>query len=114
MMDAESQTIAFLNSQDGPPAFGDVPEDRPDVFITVERTSGPRDFLMDKAVLAVQVWGQSRAEVAGLAVSTADTLDSMALLPDVAQVQVTTLYHFPAEQQERYQLLVNLTMMTSG
>ena len=110
--------IAFLNSDAalvgvGLVSFGAIPEDRPGRFITVERTGGARDRLIDHPTFAVQVWAESRATAATLADLVADRIrDGFILQPEVAAVDVTTAYNWPDESgQDRYQLVVTAVIM---
>ena len=100
-MSAESLVVGLLNDHDplldeGLEAFGDVPADRPERFITVERTGGARGSVTDSPMFAVQVWAESRYEAVRLAELVADELRP-ALLPDprIARVSVNSVYNFP-------------------
>lgn len=123
MSNPEADVITYVNSdpvlvEAGWHAYAEVPETVPSDparLVTVERTSGNRTRFMDRAVLAVQVWAADRWEASQGASLVAERLDDMALLPHVAAVQTTTVYNFPTpEGHARYQLLVNVAVMTSG
>lgn len=113
-MSGESVIIAYLNEAGSLPAFGDVPEDRPSVFITVERTGGARSRIVDEGTYAVGVWATSRAEAMSLADDVADLLiDAPAHVDAVAALDVLSVYNFPdpESRQARYQLTVSAVIM---
>lgn len=58
----------------GVPVSGDVPSERPDVFITVDRTGGPREaMVLDRASILIEFYHKtSRLEASNLANSVAD------------------------------------------
>lgn len=111
-VNAETLVVSYLNGIDGfvPEAFQDVPDDRPPAFITVERTGGPRDTFRDLPVLAVQCWDQTRYLASALAAEVADHLEQMRFHPQVARVEINSLYNFPDldGRQARYQIVVVL------
>lgn len=43
-------------------AYVRVPKDRPDRFVTVERTGGAVENLVDYPTVAIQTWAQTQAE----------------------------------------------------
>jgi hypothetical protein len=124
-MSSESILIGLLNAApelvaDGVTAYGAVPAQRPDRFVTVERTGGQRDRLMDRPTWAVQCWGaahgprSARSDAADMADMVADVIiRRVALDGRVARVDVTTSYHFPDPDsgQERTQLVVTGVLM---
>lgn len=76
--------------------FGEVPAERPERFITVERTGGGRDGLLDNAQLAVQVWAGSTYDALRLAELVAGVLTRLpARLPWLAAVTVNSIANFP-------------------
>ena len=80
------------------------------MLVTVERTGGPCDALVDEASLAVQCWGPTRAAAAELAASARRALPSMEEADGVASCECDSMAWFPGEAGEpRYQLAVHVT-----
>lgn len=116
MDNSEALLIGWLNGDDQiiPPAFGEIPADRPSSFVTVERTGGQRTQVMDYPTFAVQCWAGSRAEAADFAELVRDRLvRGFALHPRVASCDVASLYNFPDLEsgQARYQLTVTAVVL---
>lgn len=114
-MTCEGLLIAHLNSvlPDGVRAVGDVPEQRPSVFVTVERTGGARNRYSHNALLAIGCWHETRAKAAALAETVADLLvQAPAHVPRLAATGVQSIYNLPDpdSRQARYQLTVTATI----
>ena len=110
MVDIEAALIAWLPDKTGIPWHGDVPEDRPEQFGTVERTGGGiSDVVIDSPTVALQLWGKSRSDAKNLAYKARDALPAFAYEPGVRKVEVETLYNFPDEKgnQARYQIIAH-------
>ena len=78
-MDAEREVVDYLNGAGvGATAYYDVPADRPESFVVVERTGGPRtDIVVERPMLDVQCWASGRRDAALLADAVADALRAM-------------------------------------
>ena len=112
MMDIEETIITWLNSHLIIDAYADVPNPRPDSFITVERVGGGIDsVIISRPRVAIQCWSTSRAAAASLAYEVAEELKEMVCETDISKVEINSLYNFPDEtgNNARYQLVVNLT-----
>lgn len=106
---SESPALQQLTAPGQPriEAFMDVPPVRPVRFITVERTSGAERDLVDRPVLAVQMWAESRYEASQAATELGRILDALpGSVPQLGLCKVESLYNFPDERQARYQLTV--------
>ena len=92
----------------GVPCSSQVPNPRPDRFITVERTGGGYTLGRDNPYLAVQAWGTSEADAYALALRARDAFatDLREEVPQVCSSEVDGLYNFPDPdgRQARYQL----------
>lgn len=92
-------------------AYVRVPKDRPQRFVTVERTGGGVENMVDYPLVAVQTWAQTQAE----AEEDASAIRMVALvgnLPEgVHSMRVNSgPYKFYDEEsmQPRYQVLFNV------
>lgn len=89
-------------------AFLDVPANRPVRFVTIERTSGGEADLVDRPVVAVQFWAESRLAASEGAHALQRLIDMLpALEPLLGKSKVESVYNFPDERQARYQLTVS-------
>lgn len=110
----EETIIAWLNSRGyGVKAYADVPNPRPESFITVERVGGEStQGFLDSPDVAVQFWARSRYEAACLARDV--DFDIRRNFVDgsvVTKCSRNSLTNFPsAENEPRYQAVYNITM----
>ena len=118
-MDIETTIVQWLNASDtlkDAPASLSVPPDRPERFVTVERTGGMEGPYMATPTIAVQAWcASSRHEAARLAGLVRDRLMTLTGIDEVADVSVESVTHYPDPGPpfaERYQILIQLTVST--
>lgn len=107
----EALIVDWLNLDPGPwgEASMDVPADRPDRFVTVERVGGPEGYVTGSPLLAVQVWAKYRFEAADHAEQLMRRLRSAVSLPWIARVTVSSIHNFPdGSGQARYQISVEM------
>ena len=102
--------VLEADGQDVIEAFLDVPEHRPPRFVTVERTGGAERDLVDRPVLAVQLWAEDRLAASQGANALALLLEALpARVPLLGRCRVESIYNFPDGRQARYQLVVAAT-----
>lgn len=110
----EQMLIDWLNSRDyGVTAYADVPNPRPESFITVERTGGEdTQGFLDNPDVAVQFWAKSRYEAAALAAEVdSDIRRNLVDGSVITKCSRNSLTNFPsAENEPRYQAVYNITM----
>ena len=109
-MNVEAWLISHLSDRLGVPAFAEVPEARPERFVTVERTGGASELFRDMPTVAVQCWSDTRYGASEMARKARDACLDYANEPGVSRVDVTGVYDFPDpdSEQPRYQLTVEL------
>lgn len=116
-MNIEKTITAWINASGlNLPCSLSVPADRPDEFVTVERTGGARGVFSDTAMLAIQVWARRRSRAADLADTLARMLPWFDDHPQVSSCTVTGVYDFPEPDpphSARYQLSVQVTAKTN-
>ena len=79
-MNIEEAVISYLEDALPVPVFADVPQDRPESLVTVERIGGSlSSVVIDTAEIAVQSWEKTRFKASQLA-GTVDA--AMRKLPD--------------------------------
>lgn len=121
---SEIRLVSLLKSSEAFTSLGltvslDVPNDRPDVFVTVERTGGSTSIWQDNPILAVQVSAKGtdtqspRTRAAKLADSVASIIRGFRDSEnDVFHIEVSSVYNYPdpdAPSWGRYQIVVSIT-----
>lgn len=108
----EAALVAWLPSVVGVPAYVQVPETRPDEFLTVERTGGSMTVGIDAPVISVTAWSTSAYNASQLALSVRDAVLYQAVeIPQVRHVEVGSgPYSSPDEdsRQQAYQVVFNM------
>ena len=109
----EAALVAWLPGVLDAPCYAEVPAERPESFLTVERTGGSATYGIDRPSLAIQAWGPSKLEAQSLALKARDAMLYRAVeIPQVRGCSVNSgPYPFPDADsgQHRYQLYVNMT-----
>lgn len=111
MVNVEEILVEHLNGAGlGCEAFMDVPANRPELFVTVERTGGGHDTFRDMPQVVVQAWARSRWEASELADDVAAALWLARFHPRIARVTVGSISNFPDPDsgQARYQIFASL------
>lgn len=110
-MNIEARVIEFLNSElEECEVFGDVPQTRPEMFVTVELTGGVAQFFKREAQLAIQCWAKTRFDASELALETQDALWSFVDEPQIMRVEQNHPYNYPDEGvSARYQFVATIT-----
>ena len=110
-MDIEQTLIAWLSEKLQIPVSGDVPEDRPKKFLTVERTGGgDKNVAFEAPQIAIQCWAQTRYEAAKFADEVSDIMPDFSFEPHIHSVYKNSHYNFPDPDSRmgRYQILYQL------
>lgn len=112
MDNVETIVIAWLNSLADHatyPASGDIPEPRPDSFITVDRTGGPREsMVLDKAEILIEVYHKtSRLAASNKANAIGDVIIQLEAYNDnITHADINSIVNLPdlVGQYQRYQV----------
>lgn len=118
MDNVETVVVAWLNSLAGYedyPASGNIPEPRPDSFITVDRTGGPREsMVLDKAEILIEVYHKtSRLDASNKANAVADAIVQLEAYNDnITHAVVNSVVNLDdlLGQYSRYQIYVDCWM----
>ena len=108
-MNIETALIEYLK-ECGFDAYANVPVERPEEFVTVERTGGSHDAVaIDRPVVAIQCWASSRLDASILSYN----VNSAMLRCDaegVMKVSCNSLYNFPDGESgmSRYQAVYDI------
>ena len=98
---------------DGLTAYLEVPADRPQRFVTIERVGGRELEYSSRPTIAVQVWAETRWQAAQLA--TGQVLPRLLDLDLLAAVTGESVIDFPdpgPPPQPRYQITISLDAAT--
>ena len=93
-----------------------VPEDAPDSFVTVERTGGYVEDMLDHPTIAVQCWAGSDADAEDMALELRNRLLTEQPPLGVASIRIESgPYRFYDEttRSPRYQLVLDVTCCLS-
>lgn len=108
----EEALISWLPDATGLPAYAEVPSQRPQEFLTVERVGGPTETGIDRPAVAIQVWAASRARAEEIALDCRQMMAERAAecIPQIRSVSCSATHPFPDpdSRAERYQLSLSL------
>lgn len=92
--DLECLVIDYLNSSNlGISAFYDVPAERPESFVVVERTGGDlSNRVVESAVFDMQCWSSIRALAAQYANNIRNVLLDITTLENVSYINITSFF----------------------
>lgn len=106
ILNIEAYLISKINEDTEYTAYDDVPENRPDVFVTIERTGGARESVAtEEPMVAIQSWNTSRFNASEMAYKIDKYIHEMVLGDErIASVSRSSLYNFTdTSGQPRYQ-----------
>lgn len=107
-MNIEATIISYLNGN-GFKAYADVPNPRPESFVTVERTGGTSDsVVLDRPTVAVQAWAKTRYEASELMLAVDDCMRNVVSEKNVTRCKRNSMYNYPDSNQARYQAVYDL------
>ena len=85
----EASLVEWLPGIVGAPAYAQVPDPRPETFITVQRTGGTCTVGIDAPAVAVDAWAGSAYEASELALAVRDAMVLRAVeVPEIRHVDV--------------------------
>lgn len=93
------------------PVYTEIPKDRPEKFVTLERTGGTRSNYIETATMAFQMWAPTLYEAASLCETVKAIVDASIALPDIAAVELVSNGNFTDQSTKtyRYQAVYNIT-----
>lgn len=108
----EASLIEWLPGKVGAPAYAQVPDPRPDAFLTVERTGGIATIGIDSPTVAVSAWAASAYDASQLALKVRDAMLLEAVeIPQIRHVDVGSgpcSAPDPDSRMQRYQAVFNM------
>lgn len=106
----ESTIIEYLSGQLTVPVYGGMPPYPPASFVTVEKTGGRRENLLDAATLAVQSWAASIEQAAQLNEQVKAAMFDSVELDSISSCDLDTDYNYTdgVRKRPRYQAVFDL------
>ena len=104
-MTIEQIIVGYLSSSLSVPVSGDVPINKPDEFVTVEKIgSGEKDHIRS-ATLAIQSWSMSQDSASTLNEAVKAAMDGAVVLDAISRSHCETDYNFTdtSTKRHRYQ-----------
>lgn len=108
MINAEKALIEFLSGRLDAPVYADVPDVRPERFVTVEQTGGSSGIYTAAPMIAVQCWAPTRFDASELAREAHDAIPDSVEMDGIMHAECNAPYNFPDERCPRYQFVANL------
>lgn len=115
-MNVETTVVAWLSDFVGQDwsVHGDMPDVRPLSFILVDRTGGPRDYMvLDKAEILIKVYHKnSRLDASNKANEIANRIGELRDIENITRAKVNSLVNLddPIGQYSRYQIYCDIWM----
>lgn len=112
-MTAEEFFIEYLSNALPVPVSGDVPNPKPERFVTLEQTGSRTENHIYHPTLAVQAWAETRAEAGELNELVKAAMLEAISQPRISNCQLDTDYYFPEleMQHPRYQAIFAITYL---
>lgn len=111
-MDIERTVAQRLNGSTGFEVYIEVPDPRPDEFITVELTGGQAQRFIKTPTLAIQSWAQTRKRAYEMAQIVEQACIDLVDESNIFTAQPSGTYRWPdpESRQARYQMTLDLTI----
>lgn len=111
-VNVEKVVIGWLSANAGWPVFGDQPKTRPEQYIIVDRTGGPREsMVLDQAEILIEVYAKdSRLEASDKANEIADIIPQLVAIEAITRSKVNSVVRLDdtIAQYYRYQIYVDV------
>lgn len=113
MFDVITALCAYLFKKVGIDCYSYPPDERPDEFITIERTGGAYSLAKDEPNLAVQCWSTTETDAYTLALATREALRmSCDYVDQICKVEVTSIYNFPDPDSDMWRYQIDVYLVT--
>ncbi len=98
----ETIILEYLSEKLDVPVYAEEPDDRPDTFVTIEKTGSSRTNLINRATLAIQSYAASLYEAAQLNETVKEVLDASIELSSISRAELNSDYNFTDTATKRY------------
>ena len=106
----EKVVIQYLSEQLTVPVYGEVPDDFPLTFVTVEKTGSYTENFIVTETLAIQSWADSQYNAAVLNGEVKAAMVGLLELDSISKVKCTTDYNYvdTTTKRDRYQAVFDV------
>lgn len=111
-LNIEAALQNYLSENLSVPVSSDVPNPRPDEFVTYERTGGARsNCVIDQSTVAIQCWAKERPEASILAYLVDEIMQDFVYEKGINKVSRNSFYNNPDLDSgcPRYQIVYDIT-----
>lgn len=98
----EQIIIDYLNQNLDTPVYMEVPEDPPESFVIVEKTSGAKENYIQYAMMAFQSYASTLYNAALLNEEVKSAVENMTGLSSISSVQLNSDYNYTDTSTKRY------------
>ena len=107
----EEVILGYLDAALSVPCFMEMPEDKTDSFVVIEKTGSSITNRITKATFAIQSYGPSLYDAAALNEQVKEAMDSMIVRDDISKVELNSDYNYTdtALKHYRYQAVFVVT-----
>ena len=107
----EEVILGYLDAALSVPCFMEMPEDKSDSFVVIEKIGSSITTRITKATFAIQSYGASLYDAAALNEQVKEAMDSMIVRDDISKVELNSDYNYTdtALKHYRYQAVFVVT-----
>ncbi len=98
----ETIILEYLSEKLDVPVYMEEPDDRPDTYVTIEKTGSSRTNLINHATLAIQSYAATMHEAAQLNETVKEVLDASIELSSVSRAELNSDYNYTDTSTKRY------------
>lgn len=100
----------YLNEALAVPVYLEIPKDRPETYVTIEKTGSSRDNHVNRATFAVQSVATSMYDAMALNEAAKEAMDGAIVLPEIAKAKLNSDYNFTdtTTKEYRYQAVYDI------
>ena len=112
----EEVILGYLDAALSVPCFMEMPEDKTDSFVVIEKIGSSITNRITKATFAIQSYGASLYDAAALNEQVKEAMDSMIVRDDISKVELNSDYNYTdtALKHYRYQAVFVVTYYGGG
>lgn len=107
----EKTILDYLTARLDCPVYAELPSPLPERFVLIEKTGSGREDYISSAMFALQSYGTSLYDSAGLNERVKAAMDALILLDDICAVRLNSDYPFDdtLNHRHRYQAVYDIT-----
>lgn len=109
MINVEASFIDWLSNK-GYQSYADVPHQRPNEFVCIEKTGCSINDTVVKSTISCQCWATSRLRASEMAMTIADSVNNFSNYLGIFSAKISNMYNYPDVESgsPRYQLIIDV------